>query len=102
MGPEHELTKDPRNTIQVPDEDDDNAIRGEFVGFTVEGGPIVKFLRPPQGPLPESAQLIGHSNDNRPLIAYRKNSIRFLSGSEMEPEEDPEKAESSPKKIVQD
>ncbi|KAI9154804.1 hypothetical protein HJFPF1_07361 [Paramyrothecium foliicola] len=91
------------NTIQVPDEYDDSAIHGEFIGFTVEGGPIVKFLRPPQGPLPSNAELLGHcGDDNRPLIAYRKNSIRFLSGSELEPEEDPEKAEVSPKTTLRE
>ncbi|KFA63096.1 hypothetical protein S40285_05911 [Stachybotrys chlorohalonatus IBT 40285] len=71
------------NTIQVPDEEDDDDCRGEFVGFTVQGGPIVKFMQAPSGPLPSNAELIGFC-DNRPLVAYRKDSIRFLSASDLE------------------
>ena len=70
-----------RNTIQAdPDEDDE--VEGEIVGFTVEGGPIVRFTHPFSQPLPEHADLLGACENNRPLVAYKRDSIRFLSTTE--------------------
>ncbi|KAK0385300.1 hypothetical protein NLU13_7776 [Sarocladium strictum] len=66
------------NTIQV-DPEDDEEVKGEIVGFTIEGGPIVRFAQPFTQPLPDHADLLGSCEDNRPLVAYRKDSLRFLS-----------------------
>ncbi|CAI6014165.1 unnamed protein product [Clonostachys chloroleuca] len=72
------------NTIQAPeDADEDDAVHGEFIGFTVEGGPIVRFSnRFGKDMLPRNAELLGFCNDDRPIVAYHKDSIRFISESE--------------------
>jgi hypothetical protein len=56
-------------------------MHGEFIGFTVEGGPIVRFTNNFAGSLPkhDNAELLGYCSSNRPIVAYRKNSIQFLS-----------------------
>lgn len=78
-----------RNTIQAPDPDEDESIHGEFIGFTVEGGPIVRFTnRYIEGPLPGSSELIGYCNNDRPIVAYRKDSIRFIGGSSANGDDD--------------
>lgn len=72
-----------RNTIQGNVEDDfENAtsVLGEFIGFTVDGGPIVRF----SGPVPLNlnsdvgAELLGYCDGTRPVIAYQKGSIQFV------------------------
>lgn len=67
-----------RNTIQA-DPEEDEEFKGEIVGFTIEGGPIVRFAKPFTQPLPDHADLLGSCEDDRPLVAYRKDSLRFLS-----------------------
>lgn len=70
-----------RNTIQAPDPDDDESIHGEFIGFTVEGGPIVRFTnRSIEHSIPGNSELVGYCNNDRPIVAYRKDSIRFIGG----------------------
>lgn len=73
-----------RNTIQGNVEDDfenSTSILGEFIGFTVDGGPIVRF----SGPVPLNlnsdgggAELLGYHDGTRPVIAYQKGSIQFV------------------------
>ncbi|KAH7318091.1 hypothetical protein B0I35DRAFT_409036 [Stachybotrys elegans] len=72
------------NTISGPvdEEDDRDTVRGEFIGLTVDGGPIIRFTCPPRGPLPATAILLGVSDDSKPIIAYSKNSVHFLGSSE--------------------
>lgn len=69
-----------RNTIQAQDGDDDT-IQGEFIGFTIEGGPIVRF-NSPHNELPKHSELLGYCDNNRPIVAYRKDSIRFINDVE--------------------
>ncbi len=61
----------------------------EFIGSTAEGGPIVRFL----GPLPKSlrqhGEVLGYTEDDRPIMAYRRGTITFS------PEQDVEAAEPS-------
>ncbi|KAL6876285.1 hypothetical protein HDV57DRAFT_158061 [Trichoderma longibrachiatum] len=69
------------NTIQGNLEDElDNTILGEFIGFTVEGGPIVRFndsmplnLNPDYG-----FELLGYCDGTRPVVAYQKGAVQFL------------------------
>jgi hypothetical protein len=69
------------NTIQAPDPDEDESIHGEFIGFTVEGGPIVRFTnRSIEHSIPANSELVGYCNNDRPIVAYRKDSIRFIGG----------------------
>ncbi|KAG9252886.1 uncharacterized protein F5Z01DRAFT_189878 [Emericellopsis atlantica] len=70
------------NTIQAPEGTEDETIEGEFIGFTIDGGPIVRFTnRFINCQFPSNMELLGHCNDDRPIVAYRKDSIRFISDS---------------------
>ena len=71
-----------RNTIQAPDDESDESIQGEFIGFTVDGGPIVRFNKRLGNTLPEHMELLGYCNSDRPIVAYHKDSIRFISDSD--------------------
>ena len=64
-------------------------MHGEFIGFTVDGGPIVRFTNGQISNLPESAELLGRCESNRPIVAYRKDSIRFITDSNNETEKGP-------------
>ncbi|KAG5923637.1 hypothetical protein E4U42_004904 [Claviceps africana] len=64
------------NTIQNSDDEDKaSAYEAEFVGFTIQGGPIVKFTHPvsamPQG------ELIGHDEAGRSTFAFPRGFVRF-------------------------
>ncbi|KAL7784289.1 hypothetical protein V8C37DRAFT_413445 [Trichoderma ceciliae] len=82
------------NTIQGNLEDDlDNSGSCEFIGFTVEGGPIVRFndsiplsFNPDYG-----SEVLGYCDGTRPLVAYQKGSIQFLPAA-------PEKGKTCPQK----
>lgn len=57
---------------------------GEFIGFTVEGGPIVRFndsiplsLNPDYG-----FEVLGYCDGTRPVVAYQKGSIQYLPAPE--------------------
>lgn len=57
-------------------------MHGEFIGFTVDGGPIVRFRNSQLANLPDNAELLGRCDSNRPIVAYRKDSIRFITDSD--------------------
>lgn len=79
---DHSLTEH-RNTIQAPDDTDDESIQGEFIGFTVEGGPIVRFnSRFANASFRGNMELLGYCNTDRPIVAYRKDSIKFLTDND--------------------
>ncbi|KFH41522.1 hypothetical protein ACRE_077560 [Hapsidospora chrysogenum ATCC 11550] len=73
------------NTIQVPDDDGtDKTMYGEFIGFTVQGGPIVRFNSSVKNTslLGDNMELLGYCDGDRPIVAYRNDVIRFISGSD--------------------
>lgn len=77
------LTRIFRNTIQAPEEGEDDTIEGEFIGFTVEGGPIVRFnSRFAGASFPDNSELLGYCSDDRPIVAYSKDTIRFIRDPE--------------------
>jgi hypothetical protein len=70
-----------RNTIQGNLEDDlENSVLGEFIGFTVEGGPIVRFNDSIPLNLSQnfSFEVLGYCDGTRPVVAYQKGSIQIL------------------------
>jgi len=72
------------NTISVnPDEesDSDNDCRGEVVGLTFDGGPIIRFINSVPETLPEHAQLLGYCAEKRPIIICKRESVQFLMDS---------------------
>ncbi|KND91836.1 hypothetical protein TOPH_03306 [Tolypocladium ophioglossoides CBS 100239] len=79
------------NTIQSPDEEDletDGGVQVEFIGFTIEGGPIVRFTNPLPNSIPSHAEILGYCDDSRPIAAYRKGVITFVSKSDAAATED--------------
>ncbi|KAH7160366.1 hypothetical protein B0J13DRAFT_519773 [Dactylonectria estremocensis] len=70
------------NTISVnPDDEPDDEFRGEVVGFTIHGGPIVRFTHAVPEPLPNHARLLGYCEDSRPIVICDRDSIRFMAES---------------------
>lgn len=73
-----------RNTIQGNEDDLENSVLGEFIGFTVEGGPIVRFND--SIPLNINSnyafEVLGYSDGTRPVVAYQKGSIQILPTAE--------------------
>ncbi|KAH8125856.1 hypothetical protein FP744_10009136 [Trichoderma asperellum] len=72
------------NTIQGNVEDDfesSPSVLGEFIGFTVDGGPIVRFSSPISLNLNSDSRpdVLGYYDGTQPVIAYQKGSIQFLS-----------------------
>ncbi|KAG5973820.1 hypothetical protein E4U55_000266 [Claviceps digitariae] len=64
------------NTIEISDtEDKCTAHQAEFIGFTLQGGPIVKFTQPvsamPQG------ELLGCDAAGRSTFAFPRGMVRF-------------------------
>lgn len=57
---------------------------GEFIGFTVEGGPIVRFNSSVANTplLGDNMELLGYCNGDRPIVAYPKDATRFISESD--------------------
>ncbi|KAL7918672.1 hypothetical protein ACQKWADRAFT_323583 [Trichoderma austrokoningii] len=71
------------NTIQESVEGDienSTSVLGEFIGFTVDGGPIVRFNGPISVNLSSDggAELLGYCDGTRPVIAYQKGSVQFV------------------------
>ncbi|KAJ3475737.1 hypothetical protein NLG97_g9355 [Lecanicillium saksenae] len=67
------------NTIRRSSSDSiDETIRGEFIGFTVEGGPIVRFTNSDNVNIPEGGVVLG-SSDGSIVVSYRRDSVRFLN-----------------------
>ncbi len=76
------------NTIQASSQEAvDETMHGEFIGFTVDGGPIVRFTNSQISNIPENAELLGRCDSNRPIVAYRKDSIRFITDSDSDEKE---------------
>ncbi|KAK2608885.1 hypothetical protein QQS21_002598 [Conoideocrella luteorostrata] len=66
------------NTIQnARDDDKCSDMQAEFIGFTIEGGPIVKFTQPvsqvPQG------ELLGYDARGCSTFAFSRGVVRFES-----------------------
>ncbi|PTB61728.1 hypothetical protein BBK36DRAFT_1190502 [Trichoderma citrinoviride] len=76
------------NTIQGNLEDElDNTILGDFIGFTVEGGPIVRFNNsmPLNLNTDYGFELLGYYDNTRPVVAYQKGAVQFLSTDKDKP-----------------
>lgn len=71
-----------RNTIQVnPDDEPDDEYRGEVVGFSISGGPIIRFTDSMPDPLPNHTRLLGYCEDSRPIVICDRDSIRMMTES---------------------
>lgn len=66
----------------------DEDVNVEFIGFTVEGGPIVRFINPQANSVPSHAEILGYCDDSRPIVAYRKGVVTFVSESDAAATED--------------
>ncbi|KAG5965483.1 hypothetical protein E4U57_004066 [Claviceps arundinis] len=64
------------NTIQTSDGNDKcSAIHADFVGFTIQGGPIVRFAQPVPA-MPEG-ELIGCDASGRSTFAFPRGVVQF-------------------------
>ncbi|GAB0137668.1 hypothetical protein EsDP_00005925 [Epichloe bromicola] len=64
------------NTIQNSGDDDKcSDIQADFIGFTLEGGPIVKFTQPVP-PMPRG-ELLGYDGRGRATFAFPRGVVRF-------------------------
>lgn len=63
-------------------EDIGECATGEFIGFTIEGGPIVRFSSSQTANFGANGEVLGFCEAGRPIVAYRKDSIRFITGEE--------------------
>ncbi|KAL7811939.1 hypothetical protein V8C26DRAFT_407638 [Trichoderma gracile] len=93
------------NTIQGNLEDDlDNIILSDFIGFTVEGGPIIRFndSMPLNLNTDYGFELLGYYDGTRPVVAYQKGAVQFLSTDKdkaVPPKEARSKQEKSAEKL---
>ncbi|EFY94908.1 hypothetical protein X797_004724 [Metarhizium robertsii] len=70
------------NTIEnCSHEDKCSDIQAEFIGFTVEGGPIVRFTQP-VAPMPQG-QLLGRDNGGGSTFAFPRGMVRFETEDEI-------------------
>lgn len=64
------------NTIQNSREDDKcSDVQAEFIGFTIEGGPIVKFTQPVSHM--SQGELLGHDETGCSTYAFPRGVVRF-------------------------
>lgn len=73
------LTDHHRNTIEVDSSDEMAEVRGEIIGFTVQGGPIVRFTDAVPESLPNHAQLLGYGPDNKPVVIIQRDAVQFIT-----------------------
>ncbi|KAJ6440101.1 CobW domain-containingprotein [Purpureocillium lavendulum] len=74
-----------KNTIQASQGDesgDDEEEQAELIGFTVSGGPIVRFMSPVRGPAASQGNVIGHGSEKNPIIAFEKGIIAFVAATD--------------------
>ncbi|ODA83540.1 hypothetical protein RJ55_02054 [Drechmeria coniospora] len=66
------------NTIMDGDGEEDEGIHAHFIGFTVNGGPIVRFVNPISDSIGTGqGEILGYCRENRPIIAYEMGVIDF-------------------------
>lgn len=63
-------------------EDISECAMGEFIGFTIEGGPIVRFSSSQTANFGANGEILGLCEAGRPIVAYKKDSIRFITDEE--------------------
>ena len=64
---------------------------GELVGFTIEGGPIIRLHGAMPSILPPDASMLGRNSRDQSLIAYSQRSVKFLQNDEVEKEKTPQR-----------
>ncbi|KOS17044.1 hypothetical protein ESCO_005824 [Escovopsis weberi] len=73
------------NTVQVDSGEEDGEIQGEFIGVTIDGGPIIRFNEAAASVtagLDTQGEVIGIHDGDRPIVAYKKGCIRFVRASQ--------------------
>lgn len=69
-----------RTTVTNPSEEDlGQCPRGELIGFAIDGGPIVRFTSSQTDNFSTNGEILGLCQIGRPIVVYRKNSIRFIT-----------------------
>lgn len=66
-------------TLAVNSEEEIDGVRGaEIIGVTLDGGPIIHFKQLVPFALPDSTRILGHCQNNQPIVACNKDSIQFV------------------------
>lgn len=58
---------------------DEEEYQGDLIGFSVEGGPIVRFNQSAPDPLPETARLLGFCENNRATVVFQRDALNLMT-----------------------
>ncbi|PFH59001.1 hypothetical protein XA68_12930 [Ophiocordyceps unilateralis] len=75
-----EMSKEDSTDIEAdaePEWDSEKGIQAEVIGSTADGGMIVRFLAPQPSWASRGGLLLGHTEDERPIVAFSKGTITF-------------------------
>ncbi|GKT54924.1 hypothetical protein ColTof4_08216 [Colletotrichum tofieldiae] len=67
------------NTIQVESSDEDDGVQGaEIIGLTMDGGPIIHFKDAVPYNLPDSSEIIGRCENDKPIVICRRDGFQLI------------------------
>ncbi|KAF6844711.1 hypothetical protein CMUS01_00777 [Colletotrichum musicola] len=67
------------NTIQAEASDEDEGIQGaEIIGLTMDGGPIIHFKDAVPYNLPDSSEIIGRCENDKPIVICRRDGFQLI------------------------
>ncbi|CCF43902.1 hypothetical protein CH063_13470 [Colletotrichum higginsianum] len=67
------------NTIQVESSDEEDGIQGaEIIGLTMDGGPIIHFKDAVPYNLPDSSEIIGRCENDKPIVICRRDGFQLI------------------------
>ncbi|EQL00992.1 hypothetical protein OCS_03291 [Ophiocordyceps sinensis CO18] len=70
-----EDTMETARDVDSSDADAYGKLRVELIGSTFDGGPIVRFLGPVPKSMRQQGDIIGYSDADRPIMAYRRGVV---------------------------
>ncbi|TDZ26226.1 hypothetical protein Cob_v001033 [Colletotrichum orbiculare MAFF 240422] len=67
------------NTIQVDSSDEEEGVQGaEIIGLTMDGGPIIHFKEAVPYNLPDSSEIIGRCENDKPIVVCRRDGFQLI------------------------
>ncbi|KAF4595984.1 hypothetical protein GQ602_001597 [Ophiocordyceps camponoti-floridani] len=79
---ESEMSNDMEESVErvddaEPEWDSEKGLQAEVIGSTTDGGMIVRFLTTQPGWASKGGQLLGKTEDERPIVAFAKGVVTF-------------------------
>lgn len=71
------LASHPNSNTISPDDDKCTNAHAEFIGFTTEGGTIVRFTQPVSQFSIDQVEILGHDARRCPTVIFPKGLVRF-------------------------